>query len=249
MKRFLLILFLVLSLLVSCATKAPKSESPAQQTQSSAIDDSPAQEQENSPEEPEVLAPVEEAAAETEPDSEEQPVVEQEVVEETAPVEEAPEETVPVADEQDWSQVISAAPAATVEEQKPQAEPVVEAAPAQTKTEERTAEPAKAQSQVTTAARRPSSLADKLIAFIKKVGNFVADQVLLSIGIFVCIGGLIYLIAALVISGRRDRERARARSRKKRAMEEDSEAFSPSSDTDPETDEDFLKRLLGDGNE
>ncbi|MBR6084519.1 MAG: hypothetical protein IKP61_02760 [Spirochaetales bacterium] len=248
MKRFLLILFLVLSLLVSCATKAPKSESPAQQTQSSAID-SPAQEQENSPEEPEVLAPVEEAAAETEPDSEEQPVAEQEVVEETAPVEEAPEETVPVADEQDWSQVISAAPAATVEEQKPQAEPAVEAAPAQTKTEERTAEPAKAQSQVTTAARIPSSLADKLIAFIKKVGTFVADQVLLSIGIFVCIGGFIYLIAALVISGRRDRERAKARSRKKRAMEEESEAFSPSSDTDPETDEDFLKRLLGDGNE
>ena len=263
MKRFLLILFLVLSLLVSCATTkenpAPQVESPAQQTQVAAPE-TPVQEEEKISEDSDILVPQEEDAPESEPESEEQPVADQEVAAEETPVAEAAEESVSAIDEQDWSQVISAAPSAPTEEQKPQEEPVQEvpvqaktetpaAEPVQAKTETPAAEPAKAQTPPAAAAVRPSSFVDKLTALIKKVGNFVADQILLSIGIFVCIGGMIYLIAALVISGRRDRENAKAGSRKTRARDEESEAFNSSSDTDPETDEDFLKRLLGDGNE
>ena len=260
MKRVLLVLFLVLSLLVSCASSTKGNDSQTiseqQQTQTTAVE-TPVPEEDKLSAETEIVVPQEEPAAETEPETEEQPVAEQVIAEEVTPVAEIPEESASVSDELDWSQVISAAPDAAAEETAaegeqaaPQMEQTVEVAPAQEKKAETPApEPVKAQSQPTAAAKRPSSFVDNLTSLIKKVGNFVADQILLSVGIFVCIGGMIYLIAALVISGRRDREKARSGRRNAKSRDEDSESFRPSSDSDPETDEDFLKRLLGDGNE
>ena len=245
MKRYLLVLFIIISLLVSCSTtKVKQPETPAEPPVAeapAAQETVPAAEEAKEAEAPVEEAPEAEAPAEEEAAAEEQPVEEQEVTEEIpaeAEAQEAPAEEESTSDEQDWSQVIGSAPA----EQAPQAQPEPEKAP-----EASAAEPAKeapkAEKVPAQTPARKSSFTDKIISIVKKVGNFVSEQILLSIGLFVCFGGIVYLIVVLAISGRRERQRRPAPARK---APRENTSFEPGQDKEPQTDDDFLKSLLGD---
>ena len=245
MKRYLLILFVIISLLVSCSTtKVKQPETPAEPPVAeapAAQETVPAAEEAKEAEAPVEEAPEAEAPAEEEAAAEEQHVEEQEVTEEIpaeAEAQEAPAEEESTSDEQDWSQVIGSAPA----EQAPQAQPEPEKAP-----EAPAAEPAKeapkAEKVPAQTPARKSSFTDKIISIVKKVGNFVSEQILLSIGLFVCFGGIVYLIVVLAISGRRERQRRPAPARK---APRENTSFEPGQDKEPQTDDDFLKSLLGD---
>ena len=246
MKRYLLIVFVIISLLVSCSsTKAkqpetqaetPVAEAPAAQEKAPEVEES--KESEVPAEEAvEVEIPAGEEAV-----AEEQPVEEQEITEEEQPAEAEAEETPadeePAAAEQDWSQVIGSAPT----EQAPQAQPEPEKAPETSQAEPEKEAPKEEKVPAQTPARK-ASFTDKIISIVKKVGNFISDQILLSIGIFVCVGGFVDLIAALAVSSRRERQR-RIVPNKKASKENTS--FKPGQDKDPESDDDFLKSLLGD---
>ena len=181
----------------------------------------------------------------------EQPVVEQEVTEAEPTESEQTEATVaeekPV-DEQDWSQVIGAAPAETVEEENTETEIAAEA-PASVETKEKTVEKTeKSQSPAPARVSKPSFV-DRLTSFIRKIGDFIASQILLSIGIFVCFGGFVYLIVALVISSRREKRRSGYYGKKAKQDRSESDTFRPEQDKDPETDDGFLRSLLGDDND
>ena len=247
MKRYLLILFIIIYLLVSCSTTQVKNaetqpepvrtEVPAAEEQAPVTED--AGEAETTTEEaPETEAhaeeePVEELPVEEQP-AEEQPVPEQEVTEENAPEAAASEEIVEEeisSDEQDWSQVIGAAPSDEPVQEEP--EVVKEAEVPAPKAEKPQSSPK---------ASNPSFV-DRLTSLIKRTGNFIADEILLSIGIFVCVGGFVYLVAALAISSRRERQKRATRVRK---APKENTAFEPGQDKDPESDDDFLKSLLGD---
>ena len=246
MKRYLLILFIIISLLVSCSStqvkqpevqsEPPVAEAPAAQEQAPETEE--VEEADATPQEaPEAETPVEEEAA-----AEEQPVEEQEVIEEQQPAEaeaaEAVVEEDTSSDEQDWSQVIGSAPA----EQAPQVQSEPEKEP-ETPAPEPEKEAPKAEKAPAQAPARTASFTDKIISLVKTVGNFISEQILLSIGIFVCFGGFVYLIAVLAISGKRERQKRPAPARK---TVRENTSFEPGQDKEPETDDDFLKSLLGD---
>ena len=247
MKRYLLILFVIISLLVSCSsTQVKQSETPAEKP----VTEAPAS-QEKAPEAEEAKEPeaVQEEAPEAESPSEEtvveeQPVEEQEVTEEL-PAEEAqetPVEDESASDEQDWSQVIGSAPAEQAPEAQAEPQKAPEAPASEPEKEAAEAEKAPAREPAQTPPRK-ASFTDKIISIVKKVGNFISDQILLSIGIFVCFGGIVYLIVVLAISGRRERQKRPAPARK---APKENTSFEPGQDKEPESDDDFLKSLLGD---
>ena len=275
MKRVLLIA-LVLLLLVSCASsQAKKPEPQASQTtiesaevveSADAVTPAETTEATESPQETveqesqqlpeEVVEAVSEEAAvpvvSEEPeavDNNEQVIVEQEVASiepAEAEIEKASVEEAVPADGQDWGQVIGSAPTAEAETEKP-AETV--AAVPKTATEAKT-EVARAEKvQSTSVTPDKASFVDRLTSFVKRVGNFIAHQILMSIGFLVCFIGLIYLFIALIINARRTRERDRYASRKQRTDNGASDSFRPGSDEDPETDDAFLRSLLGDDND
>ena len=261
MKRYFLIFFIIISLMVSCSTTQVKQSSiPAeppvgevQAAQEKAPETEGAKETETAPEEvPEAEAPaVEEDAVAEEAAFEVQPVEEQEVTEELPAEKETQEVQVEedtASNNQDWSQVIGTAPAEQAPEVQSEPEKVPEAPAAEPENETPEAEEAPAQ-QPAKAPARKASFTDKIISIVKTVGNFVSDQILLSIGIFVCVGGFVYLIVALVISGRRDRERLNSERRKRGTSNGESDTFRSERDSDPETDEAFLRKLLGDDSE
>ena len=247
MKRYLLILFVIISLLVSCSsTQVKQSETPAEKP----VTEAPAS-QEKAPEAEEAKEPeaVQEEAPEAESPSEEtvveeQPVEEQEVTEELPAEEaqEAPAEEIPSSDEQDWSQVIGSAPAEQAPEVQAEPQKAPEAPASEPEKEAAEAEKAPARQPAQTPPKK-ASFTDKIISIVKKVGNFISDQILLSIGIFVCFGGIVYLIVVLAISGRRERQKRPAPARK---APKENTSFEPGQDKEPETDDDFLKSLLGD---
>ena len=256
MKRVLLILFLVLSLLVSCSTTSqvkkpePKAEEPKTEiappvnTEETVVNNEAEPVEESIPEE---VFTEEDNPSDVSDDSEQiaaEPEINVDDTEEDTPSE-TPVENVETAESQDWSQVIGGdAPDVDTEEPEQIAEvaqaPVTEPAadPAQV--------PAKAEEPKSTGTAKKASFVDRITSFIKKTGKFISDEPLMSVGIFVCLFGLIYLIAALVISGRRDREKASSNSRKNPKYNDESDPFRPGSDDEPETDDDFLRRLLGD---
>lgn len=247
MKRYFLIAFIIISLLVSCSTTQVKKSEP---TAGPPVAETPATAQETAPEaeeaqEPEVTAeeaPEAEVPAEEEAVPEEQPVEEKEVTAELQPaVEESPNaqgEEESAIDEQDWSQVIGAAPSAEAEQETAAEEKKAEVAAAMP-----AREAPKAEKPQSAAKASNPSFVDRLTSVIKKTGNFIADEILLSIGIFLCVGGFVYLIAALAISSRQERQK-RATHVKKAAN--DNTPFKPGKDEEPESDDDFLKSLLGD---
>ena len=249
MRRVLLILILILALLVSCATgKTPVAE-PEVETVVPTVVEEPTQVVEPSEEAAEIEAPEEEEVPAEEVEvipEEEQIVVEEQVAKEEAPVEEPAEEEIPAEAEQDWSQVITAAaPGQEAEAQPAEAEeaPVVEAAPVEEEKPSAAAEPEKPQ----TKAAKKDSFVDKLTALIKKAGNFIVKEKLLSAGIFVCFIGIIYIIVALIISARRERREDAYFERKPEYDSEIQETVKPKQDTDPESEDDeFLRSLLGD---
>lgn len=255
MKRILLIFFVILSLLVSCSTtQVKKPETQAETTPAPAVvAQTPEEDQDTAPE-----AASEAATEEVVPDAEEEPVVseaEEQIVfeEEVAESEPAETEAVPAeveepAAEQDWSQAIDAAPEEIAEETK--SEPVVAEAPEAGPT--KAAEPAQETTTTQNAADSgKASFVDKLTAFIKRIGNFIANEILLSIGIFVCACGLVYLFVALIVSAKRERRSSSRGSGSRRYPSEDSEKKDPvHPDTDPESDDDaFLRSLLEDNND
>ena len=255
MKRYLLILFVIISLSVSCSStqvkqpetpaEPPVAEAPAAQEKAPEAEE--AKEPESTSEEiPVSGAPAEgEDAVAEEAASETQPLEEQEVTEELpaeAEEQEVQGEEETAIDVQDWSQVIGTAPAEQAPEVQSEPEKAPETPVEEPKKEAPEAEKAPAQQPAQTPARK-ASFTDKIISIVKTVGNFVSDQILLSIGIFVCVGGFVYLIAALAISGRREREKRATRVRK---TPKENTSFEPGQDKDPESDDDFLKSLLGD---
>ena len=202
MRRILLILCLILALLVSCATGKTHVSEPEVETVVPTVVEEPAQAEEI----PAVEEPAEETIipeeAELIPEEEEQVVPEEQVTEEVIPAEEIAFEPT---EEQDWSQVITAEAPEQEAEAEPAVveEPVVEA-PAVVEEEKPQAAAESEKPQAKTSAKK-SDFTDKMTDLIKKVGAFVVKEKLLSVGLFVCFIGIIYLIVALIISARRSR--------------------------------------------
>ena len=254
MKRYLLILFIIIPLMASCSSAQVKQpETPAEKpaaetraTQETTTESEEAKEPEaESAEVSEAEAPaaVADAVPEEETVTEEQPVEEQEVIEDLpveavaqeAPVEEAAD------DEQDWSRVIGTAPSEEIREEEPEFDTA-----SATTVSEPAAEASESEKLQTYSSVKQPSLTDRLISLFKRVGNFIADEILLSIGIFVCFGGIIYFFVALAVSDRHDKQRNGSGDRNSRREKVESDSFTSGRDKEPENDEDFLKSLLGD---
>lgn len=262
MKRVLLIA-LVLLLLVSCASSQVKTTEPqTPQTTIESAEVAGSVEVPEAAEATEIPHAVEEQVDEAVPEEAALPIVteEPEVIENNdqitviqevvaiepteAEVEKAPSAEETPSDEQDWGQVIGSALAAEAEAEKP-AETEVTVHEKATEVKD---EAAQVEVQSTSVSPRKASFVDKLTLLVKRVGNFVAQQILMSIGLLVCFIGLIYLFVALIINARRTRERDRYASRRQRTDNGESDSFRPGSDEDPETDDAFLRSLLGDDN-
>ena len=261
MKRVLIILFLVLSLLVSCASsQVKKPESKAEEPKIESTSPVITEDVENNESEP-FEEPVEEevTSVDDEPsaisDDSEQFIAEPEIIKEDSTEGVPSEASVGNADEevnQDWSQIIGAAPSDVDTEDLAEVEETVENDdPAPLSETAAKAEPVQTEKpQSVTSAPRKASFSDRLTSFIKRIGNFIADQILMSIGFFVCFCGFIYLIVALIVSARRERQRAgRHAGKNTRNGGYDSESYGRDQDKDPENDDDFLRKLLGDDND
>ena len=252
MRKILIIFLTILLLLVSCATKEVKQDEPEMEVVEATVVETPAPVTPEPALEPEL--PQEEPLPEPEPevvDFEpvvEEPVAEQEVTE-IEPVVEEPVKEQP--EEEDWSKVITAeAPVEQPVAEEPEAKvtveepkPAEEKAPA-TKTPATSTAPA--------SAKKPSFV-DKVTDSLKKIGQFIMREKLLSIGFLTCIIGVIYLIIALVKS-RRPRDRFDSYERPEQPYYEDQEpevveekTAPKRHDTEPEDEDDeFLRSLLGD---
>ena len=264
MRKFLIILLSILLLLVSCATKVDNQEEPELPFVESTPEETPAP---VVPEpEPEPVVPQEEPVLEPEPEPEPklepepvvvEPVVEQEVIIVPVVIEEP---AVEQPSEEDWSKVITAS--APVEEQpqeQPQEEPepevkettVEETKPVEEKAPAVTQTPANAQETAKPAIN--PSFVDKATDILKKIGQFIMKEKLMSIGFLTCFIGVIYLIVALVKTRRpRDRFDSYYSYQDKDYEEqepvvEDPKPWQKKQDTEPEDEDDeFLRSLLGD---
>ncbi|MCR5442740.1 MAG: hypothetical protein K6E89_03195 [Sphaerochaetaceae bacterium] len=259
MRKILIIFLTILLLLVSCATKEVKQDEPEMEVVEAAVVETPAPVVAQEPAlEPEI--PQEETVPESEPEivdfepTTEEPVAEQEVTE-TEPASEEPVSEQPA--EEDWSMVITAsAPVEQPAAEEPEVKETAEAKETveETKPAEEKASVAKtpAATSAPASAKKPSFV-DKVTDTLKKIGQFIMREKLLSIGFLTCIIGVIYLIIALVKS-RRPRDRFDSYNRPEEQYYEDQEPESfeekpapKTRDTEPESEDDeFLRSLLGD---
>ena len=207
MKKIFICLLVFLLVLVSCTTKSVKSEAPAVEVVEAATVESPA------PVTP-VVTPVPGPEVQVEPVHEEKTgegveiIPEKEVEPEVSAEEAAVAEAVDEALAEDWSKTITAA---APEEEKPVAaasdkttEPEQTASSDTSKT---TAAPSESKepAQTSSAAKTSEQSAEKETkkeGLFSKIGHFIANQKLLSIGILTCAIGFIYLVVALIISRR-----------------------------------------------
>ena len=257
MRKFLIILLSILFLLVSCATKEVKQDEPEIEVIEATVVETPAPVVPEPSSEP--VVPHEEPAPEPvpEPEPEPEPVVvepvtEQEIIE---PVRTEEIVVVEQPSEEDWSMVITAS--APVEENPQEEEPEVkettveepkpaeEKAPAVAETPAKTTETAKT-------AKEPSFV-DKVTDILKKIGQYIVKEKLLSIGFLTCIIGVIYLIVALVKTRRpRDRFDSYYGYQDNNYEDQEPEVETPKpgqkkQDLEPEDEDDeFLRSLLGD---
>lgn len=231
MKKYVMVLSLVLLLLVSCATKKTEQEVLPESVETTVVEQLPQPvsepETEISPaeEKPET---VQQESASVETASEPEVAVTEEVTTADTTAEKAAEEA-PVTD---WGYVFTS-PASSDATQPEKAEEVKIAVskPKATVVEEDT-EPQKT-------------------SFITKVAYFVAHETLFSLGLLVSLGGLIYFIVALVkSSGMIEKKKPVVReeepTEEKSPSKEDVEPQDTSSGFDPEDENDeFLRALLG----
>lgn len=231
MKKILICLLVFLLVLVSCTTKSVKSEAPAVEVVEATAVESPA------PEVP-VVTPDPAPEVQDEPVHEEKTgegvevLPEKEVEPEVSPEEAAVAEEVVETIAEDWSKTItaaapeaqqSAAPAASEKKEPEQ--------PASSVTSKTTAAPTAAKETTQKSAPAATSTASEKKSeegFFKKIGNFIANQKLLSIGILTCLIGFIYLVVALILSSRPRKVKVSA------PVQETEEASEP--DVEPQTD-------------
>ena len=206
MKKIFICLLVFLLVLVSCTTKSVKSEAPAVEVVEATTVESPA------PVTP-VVTPVPEPEVQVEPVHEEKTgegveiIPEKEVEPEVSAEEAAVAEAVDEALAEDWSKTITAA---APEEEKPVAAASEKTEPEQTAssvTSKTTAAPSESKepAQTPSAAKTSEQSAEKETkkeGLFSKIGHFIANQKLLSIGILTCVIGFIYLVVALIISRR-----------------------------------------------
>ena len=244
MKKIFICLLIFLLVLVSCTTKSVKADKTDVEVVEATVVETPAPAAS-------VDIPVQEPEIQVEPVAEEQTaeVIEilptEEIIVEGPVVEENPEVAIEIADilaEEDWSQAITGS--APEEEQtveveltaKPVSEPTAsvssKATPESTVTAQtsqtQTTAPAKTASASTTAVKTEEKTDSE--GLFSKIGHFIANQKLLSIGILTCIIGIVYLIVALFIS-RRPKKEKKAEEPVQEAENEFSEP-----DTEPVTD-------------
>ena len=250
MRKILIIFLTILLLLVSCATKEVKQDEPEMEVVEATVVETPAPitpepalEPELPPEEP--LPEPEPEVVDFEPVAEE-PVAEQEVTE-PEPVVEEPVTEQPA--EEDWSKVITAE--APVEQPVAEESEVKETT--ETKPEEEKAPAVKTQTSMAVAAAKEPSFVDKVTDVLKKIGQFIMREKLLSIGFLTCIIGVFYLIIALVKTRhRRDRFDSYHDYQEDESYEQEPEKVEAKPapkrhDTEPEDEDDeFLRSLLGD---
>ena len=207
MKKIFICLLVFLLVLVSCTTKSVKSEAPAVEVVEATTVESPA------PVTP-VVTPVPGPEVQVEPVHEEKTgegveiIPEKEVEPEVSAEEAAVAEAVDEALAEDWSKTITAA---APEEEKPVAaasdkttEPEQTASSVTSKTTAAQSE-SKEPAQTPSAAKTSEQSAEKETkkeGLFSKIGHFIANQKLLSIGILTCVIGFIYLVVALIISRR-----------------------------------------------
>ena len=206
MKKIFICLLVFLLVLVSCTTKSVKSEAPAVEVVEATTVESPA------PVTP-VVTPVPEPEVQVEPVHEEKTgegveiIPEKEVEPEVSAEEAAVAEAVDEALAEDWSKTITAA---APEEEKPVAAASEKTEPEQTASSV-TSKTTAAQSESKEPAQTPSAAKTseqsaeketKKEGLFSKIGHFIANQKLLSIGILTCVIGFIYLVVALIISRR-----------------------------------------------
>ncbi|MBQ2049115.1 MAG: hypothetical protein II493_01735 [Spirochaetales bacterium] len=206
MKKIFICLLVFLLVLVSCTTKSVKSEAPAVEVVEATTVESPA------PVTP-VVTPVPGPEVQVEPVHEEKTgegveiIPEKEVEPEVSAEEAAVAEAVDEALAEDWSMTITAA---APEEEKPVAAASDKTEPEQTAssvTSKTTAAPSESKepAQTPSAAKTSEQSAEKETkkeGLFSKIGHFIANQKLLSIGILTCAIGFIYLVVALIISRR-----------------------------------------------
>ena len=245
MKKIFVCLLIFLLVLVSCTSKSVKAD---KTTDVEVVE--PKVEETLAPAVP-VEIPVQEPEVQVESDAGEQTaeVIEilptEEIIVEGPVVEENPEVAIEIADilaEEDWSQAITGSAPEEVQtvEVEITEQPVSEqpsSVSSQTASESsvstqtshtQTPAPEKEASASTT----ESKTVDKTEAegFFSKIGHFIAEQKLLSIGILTCMIGIVYLIVALLISRRPKKEK------KAKEQEQETEDEVSEPDTEPQTD-------------
>ena len=244
MKKYVLTIALVLLLLVSCATKKTEQEQVPEVVETTVIEQLP----------PTVPAPADEIPpAEETVSPQETPTSEESFLPEViAPLEDIPSETEAPASSDapvtDWGYVFTS-PAAE-EAPKAQTPSVPAKAPEVKKDVAKPSAPAvQPQSAEETV---EESITNN--SFISKVINFISHETLFSIGLVVCLGGLIYFIIAMVrssgmTSGRKKKAVRYVEKPEEPAVEshEDVEMKDNSSEgfNSEEENDAFLRALLG----
>lgn len=193
MKKYVLTVSLVLLLLVSCATKKAETEVIPETVETTVIEQLPPTVSEVSEVSEDVVPPVEESFVPQQETSVETVVpetevaVSEEVTPSTATVEAASEEA-PVTD---WGYVFTSPSSPSETEEA--AQPVKSEEVKSTSSKPSAVEASKA--PVIEEENEPQNT-----SFITKFAYFFAHETLFSLGLLVCLGGLIYFIIALVKS-------------------------------------------------
>lgn len=210
MKRYLLILFLILSLLVSCTTKSVKTdESPVEFVEAAIVENTREEIVGTQTEQPETVfeepaVTTDESVSETEApveDSTSEESVTENLTEETSEYIINPEE--------DWSYIFEQAPAQTTENiSEETAEEVLETSAQDAEIlassdiitvseAKKVPEPEKIENSANYVSNGTPDTPDK-DSIIWKVGNFIVKEKLLSAGILTVVLGLLYLIIVLI---------------------------------------------------
>ena len=265
-KSLLVILAVILVLLASCATKKPDQGKTPEVVQTTVVEQVSSDHVlvvDDRPSEAEPVAPV----------VEEMIPAQQQVVadpENTVIAEPADVEVELVAPEKettanDWDFVFTSSDKAT-QEPKPEAAPSSPAVKTEEKKPEQTKPVAAPSSGSSTpAAEKPAAPAEKKTSFFGNVASFISHEILFSLGLLVCLGGLVYFIIAMIKSSNIKKRRKTVdvdeadRNGKpetsaddgKKSDEKSSEPVKPVSKEAPkdfeinDEEDEFLKALLG----
>lgn len=248
MKKYVLTVSLVLLLLVSCATKKAETEVIPETIETTVIEQLPPAVSEVSEVSEDVVPPVEESLVpqqETSVEtvvSESELAVSEEVIPTTATVEASSEEA-PVTD---WGYVFTSPSSPTEAEA---AKPVKTEEVKSTSSKPSSVEAPKA--PVIEEENEPQNT-----SFITKFAYFFAHETLFSLGLLVCLGGLIYFIIALVkSSGMIEKKKPAVRDAEPSQPSQTSQTDQTKEDVEPQDsssgfnsedeNDEFLRALLG----